>query len=71
MPLLCITNFHCSPLLYGDLNCSFLASTCVDGCFIKLTSGAQIRAATRRDGGNNISPLAFAIVGQEDTTNWC
>ncbi|KAE8802453.1 wd repeat-containing protein 43 [Hordeum vulgare] len=43
----------------------------VDGCFIKLTTGAEILAATRRDGNNNIFPLAFAIVGQEDTANWC
>ncbi|KAE8784141.1 WD repeat-containing protein 43 [Hordeum vulgare] len=43
----------------------------VDGCFIKLATSAQILAATGRDGNNNIFPLAFAIVGQEDTTNWC
>nr|XP_040244077.1 uncharacterized protein LOC120963500 [Aegilops tauschii subsp. strangulata] len=43
----------------------------VDGCFIKLTTGAQILAATGRDGNNNIFPLAFGIVGQEDTANWC
>lgn len=43
----------------------------VDGCFVKLCTGAQILAATRRDGNNNIYPLAFAIVGQEDTQSWC
>ncbi|KAE8793297.1 WD repeat-containing protein 43 [Hordeum vulgare] len=43
----------------------------VDGCFIKLTTGAQILAATGRDGNNNIFPLGFAIVGQEDTADWC
>ncbi|XP_044437158.1 protein FAR1-RELATED SEQUENCE 6-like [Triticum aestivum] len=43
----------------------------VDGCFIKLTTGAQLLAATGRDGNNNIYPLAFGIVGQEDTPNWC
>ena len=43
----------------------------VDGCFIKLNTGAQILAATGRDGNNNIFPLAFAIVGQEDIANWC
>ena len=42
----------------------------VDGCFIKLTTGAQLLAATGRDGNNNIYPLAFGIVGQEDTPNW-
>ncbi|KAK1646078.1 hypothetical protein QYE76_063883 [Lolium multiflorum] len=30
----------------------------LDGCFIKLTSGAQILAATGRDGNNNIYPIA-------------
>ena len=43
----------------------------VDGCFIKLTTGAQLLAATGRDGNNNIYPLAFGIVGQEDTPSWC
>ena len=43
----------------------------VDGCFIKLTTGAQLLAATGRDGNNNIFRLAFAIVGQEDTAKWC
>ncbi|XP_073355382.1 uncharacterized protein [Aegilops tauschii subsp. strangulata] len=36
-----------------------------------LTTGAQILAATGRDGNNNIYPLAFGIVGQEDKANWC
>ena len=53
------------------LYCSWFPTTGVDGCFIKLTTGAQILAATGRDGNNNIFPLAFAVVGQEDTTNWC
>ena len=43
----------------------------VDGCFIKLTTGAQLLADTSRDGNNNIYPLAFGIVGQEDTPSWC
>ena len=43
----------------------------VAGCFIKLTTGAQLLAATGRDGNNNIYPLAFGIVGQEDTLSWC
>ncbi|KAE8819164.1 WD repeat-containing protein 43 [Hordeum vulgare] len=43
----------------------------VDGSFIKLATGAQILAATGRDGNNNSFPLAFDIVGQEDTPNWC
>ena len=58
-------------MLSRSLNCSLVATTGVDGCFIKLTTGAQILAATGRDGNNNIFPLAFAVVGQEDTANWC
>ena len=58
-------------LLCTDLIGSFFCKTGVDGCFIKLTTGAQILAATGRDGNNNIYPIAFAIVGQEDTTKWC
>jgi hypothetical protein len=30
----------------------------LDGCFIKLTTGAQILVATGRDGNNNIYPIA-------------
>jgi hypothetical protein len=42
----------------------------LDGCFIKLTTGAQILAATGRDGNNNIYPVAWAVVAKEDTKNW-
>jgi hypothetical protein len=42
----------------------------LDGCFIKLTTGAQILAATGRDGNNNIFPIAWAVVAKEDTENW-
>ncbi|KAM3295464.1 hypothetical protein ACQJBY_038010 [Aegilops geniculata] len=42
----------------------------LDGCFIKLTSGAQILAATGRDANNNMYPIAFGVVGVEDTPNW-
>ena len=42
----------------------------LDGCFIKLTTGAQILAATGRDGNNNIYPIAWGIVAKEDTENW-
>nr|XP_051222305.1 uncharacterized protein LOC127340602 [Lolium perenne] len=42
----------------------------VDGCFIKLTTGQQILAATGRDGNNNIFPIAFGVVDKEDTTSW-
>ncbi|EEC67236.1 hypothetical protein OsI_34166 [Oryza sativa Indica Group] len=42
----------------------------VDGCFIKLTNGAQVLVATARDGNNNLFPLAFGVVGKEDADNW-
>ncbi|CAM0877022.1 unnamed protein product [Alopecurus aequalis] len=42
----------------------------LDGCFIKLATGAQILAATGRDGNNNIYPIAFGVVAKEDTANW-
>ena len=44
-----------------------LAHAGVDGCLIKLSTDAQPVAATGRDGNNNIYPLVFGIVGQEDT----
>jgi hypothetical protein len=39
----------------------------LDGCFIKLTTGAQILVATGRDGNNNMYPIAWAVVAKEDT----
>jgi hypothetical protein len=42
----------------------------VDGCFIKLTTGQQILAATGRDGNNNIFPITFGVVDREDTASW-
>ena len=42
----------------------------VDGCFIKLSSGQQILAATGRDGNNNLFPIAFCVVDKEDTPSW-
>jgi hypothetical protein len=42
----------------------------LDGCFIKLTTGAQILAATGRDGNNNMYQIAWAVVAKEDTENW-
>ena len=38
-------------MLCRSLNCSLVATTGVDGCFIKLTTGAQILAATGREMG--------------------
>jgi hypothetical protein len=48
----------------------FLFYAGVDGCFIKLTTGQQILAATGRDGNNNIFPIAFGVVDKEDTASW-
>ncbi|XP_073363582.1 uncharacterized protein [Aegilops tauschii subsp. strangulata] len=42
----------------------------LDGCFIKLTTGQQILAATGRDGNNNIYPIAFGAVDKEDSESW-
>jgi len=39
----------------------------LDGCFIKLTTRQQILAATGRDGNNNIYPIAFGVVDNEDS----
>ncbi|KAE8816682.1 hypothetical protein D1007_05697 [Hordeum vulgare] len=33
-------------------------------------SGAQTLATTRRDANNNMYPIAFGVVGVEDTPNW-
>ncbi|KAM0929547.1 hypothetical protein ACQ4PT_001592 [Festuca glaucescens] len=48
----------------------FLHFEGVDGCFIKLSTGQQILAATGRDGNNNIFPIAFGVVDKEDTASW-
>lgn len=42
----------------------------LDGCFVKLANGAQVLAASARDGNNNMFPLAFSVVNKEDTDNW-
>jgi hypothetical protein len=42
----------------------------LDGCFVKLTTGQQILAATGRDGNNNIFPIAFGLVDKEDRASW-
>jgi hypothetical protein len=58
--------------LDGNFPCDFsLLYAGLDGCFIKLCTGAQILAATGRDGNNNMYPIAFAVVPKEDTANWC
>ena len=38
---------------------------------MKVGSGFQILAATARDGNNNMFPLAFGVVGKEETSTWC
>ncbi|KAE8805879.1 MATE efflux family protein 3, chloroplastic [Hordeum vulgare] len=43
---------------------------CQDGCFIKLSTGQKILAATGRDGNNNIFPIAFGVVDKEETDSW-
>ena len=48
----------------------FVLCTGIDGCFLKLGNGAQVLAATARDGNNNFYPLAFGVVGTEDTATW-
>lgn len=55
--------------------CNFLVANLgmdagLDGCFIKLTTGQQILAATGRDGNNNIYPIAFGVVDKEDSDSW-
>jgi hypothetical protein len=42
----------------------------LDGCFVKLANGAQVLAASARDGNNNMFPLAFGVVNKEDKENW-
>ena len=42
----------------------------LDGCFIKLSTGQQILAATGRDDNNNIFPIAFGVVDKEETDSW-
>ncbi|KAF0932478.1 hypothetical protein E2562_010376, partial [Oryza meyeriana var. granulata] len=42
----------------------------MDGCFVKLTNGAQVLAASGRDGNNSMFPIAFAVVGAEDIHSW-
>jgi hypothetical protein len=55
-------------LLNLTLNLTVYAG--LDGCFIKLSTGQQILAATGRDGNNNIFPIAFGVVDKEDGHSW-
>ncbi|KAM0829400.1 hypothetical protein ACQ4PT_066876 [Festuca glaucescens] len=59
-----------NPRFHGLFICLNASLQGVDGCFIKLTTGQQILAATGRDGNNNIFPIAFGVVDKEDTASW-
>ena len=42
----------------------------LDGCHLKGRFGGQILSTTTRDGNNNIFPIAFAVVEQENKDSW-
>ena len=42
----------------------------LDGCHLKGRFGGQILAATARDTNDNIFPVAFAVVEQENKDSW-
>ena len=42
----------------------------LDGCHLKGRFGGQILAATARDANDNIFPVAFAVVEQENKDSW-
>ncbi|KAL7192047.1 hypothetical protein ACSBR2_023988 [Camellia fascicularis] len=55
----CIDGFkHCRPLLF------------LDGIFLKGRFKGNLLATTTKDGSQGLFPVAFAIVGVENTTNW-
>ncbi|XP_028069075.1 uncharacterized protein LOC114271673 [Camellia sinensis] len=55
----CIDGFkHCRPLL------------CLDSTFLKGKFKENLLVATTKDGNRGLFPVAFAIVGVENTTNW-
>ena len=67
--MVCVSSLICLlPTHYCYVSKFFLG---LDGCFVKLNTGQQILSATGRDGNNNIFPLAFGVVGKEDTPTWC
>ena len=41
-----------------------------DGCHLKGRFGGQILAVTVRDANDNVFPVAFAIVEQENKDSW-
>jgi hypothetical protein len=57
--------------LFAALTLHCLSVSGLDGCFVKLTTGQQILAATGRDGNNNIFPIAFGLANKEDKASWC
>ena len=42
----------------------------LDGCHLKGRFGGQILATTARDTNDNIFPVAFAVVEQENKDSW-
>ncbi|KAL7204783.1 hypothetical protein ACSBR2_017819 [Camellia fascicularis] len=55
----CIDGFkHCRPLLF------------LDGTFLKGRFKGNLLTATTKDGNRGLFPIAFAIIGSENTTNW-
>ncbi|XP_028073295.1 uncharacterized protein LOC114275452 [Camellia sinensis] len=55
----CIDGFkHCRPSLF------------LDGTFLKGRFKGNLLAATSKDGNRGLFPVAFAIVGAENATNW-
>ncbi|KAK9266742.1 hypothetical protein L1049_025364 [Liquidambar formosana] len=42
----------------------------VDGCFLKWPTEGQMLAAVRRDGNDQMYPIAFAIVERETKESW-
>lgn len=42
----------------------------IDGCFLKNNVQGQLLAAVGRDANNQFYPVAWAVVGVENTDNW-
>lgn len=44
--------------------------TCLDGCFLKSPYGRQLLCAIRKDGNDQMFPIAFGIVEKENIESW-
>ena len=42
----------------------------IDGCFLKGICKGELLSAVRRDGNNNIYPIAWAVVNVENKNTW-